>query len=97
VELSVVSAVVKQLQTTSRIRIEKGVAMPARHGTKPCPYPFMDMSVGDSFFIETSNGAAHNIINRLNRHKARFMKENPVGYKFESRRVPGGVRCWRVK
>ena len=57
-------------------------------------YPFQQMKVGDSFFIETKGideayKAAASAVSM-------FKKRNQPRWRFAVRRVPGGVRVWRT-
>jgi len=66
------------------IEIDKRVAIPA---SKP-KYPYDDMEVGDSFFVEGGNIQT---IANMNWRKGRRLS-----MKFISRRVDDGVRVWRT-
>jgi hypothetical protein len=67
--------------------VEKGLPVPGP--TMPCKYPWDQMEVGDSFFVEggsvtTLGASAYSAAKRL-------------GWKFTTRTVPGGARSWRIK
>jgi len=66
------------------IEIEKRVAIPE---SKP-KYPYDEMKVGDSFFVEGGN--IQTIAN------SNWRKGKLLGMKFISRRVDDGVRVWRT-
>jgi hypothetical protein len=73
------------------IEIDKGIPMPALGSAKK--YPFKDMEVGDSFFVEENekNGDINAIQKRLS--------VSAYGYrprKFSALKVEGGVRVWRI-
>lgn len=90
------SSVIK-LKPLGKYRVEKNVPLPRkRSAATPCPFPFLDMNVGDSFLVGGDQPRA--ITSRLNRWWGRFRKQHPEGdYQFSARTVDGGVRCWRVK
>jgi hypothetical protein len=73
------------------IEIDKGIPMPAKGWVKK--YPFKDMHMGDSFFVEENeqNGNSNAIQRRLS-VAAQGYKPN----KFSVRQVEGGVRVWRT-
>lgn len=68
--------------------IEKGIPIPeARTSSK---YPFHEMEVGDSFFVEKAGlQSVYSILTRTNK------KHAPKHW--ISRTVDGGVRIWRDK
>lgn len=53
-------------------------------------YPFAQMDLGDSFFVELDEQG----INVLRVLAWRFSKE--TGWKFVTKKVDGGVRVWRI-
>jgi hypothetical protein len=68
------------------IEIEKGIPLPVgRH-----KYPFLDMEIGDSFFV------GNRTTGEMSYHIAYFRKKHPLR-KFTCRTVDGGVRCWRIE
>lgn len=78
------------------IKIERGVPIPpparSRSAERQNKYPFDTMEVGDSFFVatkadETSAGIQRRLTACAAMHK-------PMRY--ATRRVDGGVRCWRI-
>jgi len=76
------------------IAIDKEIPIPeSRKSTgRKRMYPFHDLDVGDSFFVET-NEPHHRVKSLLQSvRKSRFPDK-----KFTTRIVNGGVRCWRVK
>lgn len=70
--------------------IEKNVpAPPAAQSTRR--YPFPDMEVGDSFFVQTESARTNP---RLRSCAALYGKRH--GKKFRVRSVDGGSRVWRI-
>jgi len=72
----------------AQFKIEKGIPLPkAGRQTK---WPFVDMAVGDSVFIEGqgSDGNAYAAARKL---KKRYGRE------FIAKAINGGVRIWRIK
>jgi hypothetical protein len=67
------------------IAIEKGIPAPVGKNHK---YPWDNMEVGDSFFVEgaTTTQMAGNITAQRRR----------LGWSFSQRKQNGGVRVWRV-
>lgn len=69
------------------VRIEKGHPIPTARR-----YPFKQMQVGDSFFIE-------NHPNRVSAAAACYARRH-AGYKFRTLKVReagrSGTRCWRI-
>ena len=83
-----------KIQTEERVVIDKQYPVPEacrRTGKKGRPniYPFHDMEIGDSIFLE---GQGHNSGARgsVKSFSARY------GKKFSSRIVDGGIRIWRI-
>jgi hypothetical protein len=68
-------------------QIEKGVSLNTVRASK---YPFRDMEVGDSFFVE-GDGAAATLV-----RYASVNEQRKSGKRFSTRRVEGGYRCWRI-
>lgn len=57
---------------------------PIKYETK---YPFRDMKVGDSIFIQSAKKTISH---------ARYW-EAVTNFKFTQRRLKGGIRIWRIK
>tara|TARA_R100000781_G_scaffold27375_3_gene20353 strand:- start:1841 stop:2086 length:246 start_codon:yes stop_codon:yes gene_type:complete len=81
------------------MKIEKDVPVPPR-GNKL--YPWKDMEIGDSFFVEASPEASMNQIqNTMFTSIRHYRKDLPEGYGISTRRWPRGkpygIRVWRVK
>jgi len=72
----------------SNIKIDKNfsISIPLGWRTK---YPFRDLDVGDSFFVE---GVGAELVRSSARSCARLHN-----MKFTTRTVEGGCRCWRIK
>lgn len=68
------------------MKVEKGIPAPVLR--EVVKYPYEDMEVGDSFYVE---GGTLNKLCYQNR-KAGIA----LGWKFTVRKVEGGVRVWRV-
>ena len=82
--------------------IEKEVPVPerVRGGAKESKYPFAEMAVGDSFFVDNPT-ADPKVANRV--RNASFRITKTLGYKFTIMNVDEreagrdiGVRTWRV-
>lgn len=77
-----------------RFSVEKGVPVPApRSGV--CPYPFLDMAPGDSFFVPADKSTVKQLRNSIYNRSRVFGKAEEC--KFLTRLVEGGVRCWRYE
>lgn len=68
------------------IKIDKGVPVPEKMGNK---YPFSEMEVGDSFYVD---GATPNQL----QNAASYWRKK-AGYKFVARRENEGARIWRIE
>lgn len=69
--------------------IEKNIPLPENH--KKPKYPFSDMQVGDSFFIQQGKKKT------INASAARYaMLQNPR-WKFVLINIDDGCRCWRTE
>lgn len=80
------------------ITIEKDIPIPPRRTPPPrAPkYPFADMVVGDSFFVETDNETTKRKFSSINLSSRKHAK-SVGGGRFVTRIVDGGVRCWRAE
>lgn len=69
------------------VEIESGVPLPPPRGGRS-RYPFAKMAPGDSFFVEADQ-----------RHVAAAASEygKAHGWRFATRKVAGGTRCWRTE
>jgi hypothetical protein len=71
-----------------KIKIDKGVPIPDIGGM----YPFKEMEIGDSFFVEC---LAKNVTRKANSILGSARNRRTNG-RYKVRTVEGGVRCWRV-
>lgn len=74
------------------MQIEKNIPLPPRAYDKAgrnARYPFPDMEIGDSFILKLS--AKRSVISCLMIYHSRKR-----GTKYASRRLPEGLRVWRV-
>ena len=72
-------------------QIEKDVPVAPKRGGRGGEYPFAAMEIGDSFFVP---GDAHRTQYRVSSAVSHYAAR--TGRKFTTRRVEGGVRCWRT-
>jgi hypothetical protein len=68
------------------LKLEHDVPLPRR---SKYPYPFADMAIGDSFLCHPENVVLFRAA-VSNAHRK-------LGYKFITRMLPEGMRCWRIK
>jgi hypothetical protein len=74
----------------SQINVEKGFPIPEVRKDSMRKYPWKEMEIGDSFFLEgITRNRAGSICNGGMR--------NNSGKKFSYRSIDGGVRIWRVE
>ena len=73
-------------------KIEKGIPIPPRSNIK---YPWGEMEVGDSFFVECEYSRKKH--QSIGGSKAQFIRHHKSKCKFTARRVDGGIRVWRIK
>lgn len=69
-----------------------GIPIPSKHSK----YPFHAMAVGDSFLVTVPDGSSLHTLRRFHSAVCQAiwrLKE----MQFTSRRVPGGIRVWRVE
>lgn len=79
------------------IKIDKGIPVPFPTGGRSFVYPFEDMEVGDSFFVQGKTS------DQLTNAAAHYRKKN--GWGFSARNVEEsvdeitkkGARIWRTK
>lgn len=67
-----------------KIKIDKGIPLPDNRNR----FPWAEMEVLDSFFIEGANHRVHYTAVPNKSHKPK---------KFTQRKVKGGVRIWRIE
>jgi hypothetical protein len=70
----------------SEFKIESDVPVPV--GNTRSKYPWAEMKVGDSFFVEHGS---QNVLSTSGRQYGKFH-----GGKFSTRREGNGVRVWRI-
>ena len=76
----------------SKIEIESDIPVPASYTNgRPASYPFRQMLVGQSIFIPASDVEPHQAAKRA------YAASRRTGYKFTCRKMPDGVRVWRVE
>lgn len=68
------------------MKVDKGI--PAPQPREVVEYPYEQMDVGDSFFVEGGT------LNRMCYRNRRAGEK--LGWRFTVRKVEGGVRVWRV-
>ena len=84
------------------LKIDKNIPIPPKrkenyHRGKR-KYPFLEMQVGDSFFVEcqqTPRARDHKII-QVNNVFRRYKKRHNLQIKITTRSVPEGIRVWRI-
>lgn len=64
------------------ISIDKSIPFPRR--ALKSVYPFAEMEIGDSFFVDEQGSVSTKTA------------EDRLGFKFKTRRINGGCRVWRV-
>jgi hypothetical protein len=72
-------------------KIEKNIPMPAARQPKQS-YPYREMEVGDSFFIEADAKRVNQI-----RTFASTKWRPATGFRFRVSAQPGGCRVWRTE
>ena len=77
-----------------KIKIETEVPVPTKT-TRKSKYPFREMEVGNSFFVNEKESVAR-LQQKLSAAASMFCKKNPA-YKFKTQAFDTGVRLWRVK
>jgi len=91
----------KPVKAAPRFAVQKGVPIPPRIGggrASVCPYPFLDMVRGDSFFVAASDHKAIVAARASVGNWARgFAKREAKGFRVVTRAVEGGLRCWRIE
>ncbi len=75
------------------ITIDKGVPVPPPR-TRASKYPWAEMEVGDSFFVEATAEEMKSRSANLSRGATTIAKQ--LGCRFTVRKVTGGVRVWRT-
>ncbi len=76
--------------------IERGIPLPRKTPGKPLKYPWRDMAVGSSIFIEGGEQARSAALSSASSRKRNL----PEGFKLASRKAEKdgkkGFRIWRV-
>lgn len=75
--------------------IEKNVPIPSgagKRGRAPI-YPFRQMEVGDSFFVESEVDSK---VQSTLTNAAFSISKSDASFRFSVRRVDGGYRVWRI-
>lgn len=89
----------------ARITVSPNVPIPESKRVMPgeARYPFLDMKVGDSFFVPLTKGKTVSQLRNAINSSAYYVPGKPgmSGAKFSTRKVEEngqvGIRCWRVK
>jgi hypothetical protein len=71
-------------------KIDKGIPVAPRRGSRASIYPFDDMDVGDSFLVPFETKAAKAV------HAAAQVARRRLGRTFAVRAVAEGTRVWRI-
>lgn len=79
----------------TNFQIEKNVPMPEGRG-RPSAYPWAEMQVNDSFFIEVDAASKTEVQNRTSASARMYRQKVGNGFKVATRSVDGGLRVWRV-
>lgn len=72
-------------------KIEKKIAIPPLHASKPLEYPIDQMKVGDSILIPNSSDC------ELKARSFPYSTARKMGMRMTRRRVPEGYRFWRIE
>lgn len=75
------------------MKIESGIIRPDGGKERKTKYPFKNMNVGDSFFME---GFSHTIQKNILNAGARYAEYNGLSWKFSTRKEGTGIRVWRI-
>lgn len=74
-----------------KIKIEKGIPIPARGGSE-AHYPWENMEVGDSFLVPGKGKTSKSLYVMVTKANKRYSPR-----RFISRAVKGGTRVWRIQ
>ena len=77
------------------MKIDRAVPIPKRKRGSTESYPWSEMTEGDSFFVGSINGEDPRITVKRVDNAARAAGHR-LGFKFTTRVVDGGARCWRT-
>lgn len=75
--------------------IEKNIPLPPIKQLARTQYPFEDMAKGDSFRVRVNGEPSKQVLSRVSAAATYAKKKH--GHKYTIRRLPGMVRCWRIK
>ena len=84
----------RSVQQEAKMKIDRNVPPPvdnSRDGIHWRKYPFPDMRVGDSLFLEGEDGR----LLKLAAKSFQYLRRAD-GWKYRSRQENGGTRVWRV-
>lgn len=73
------------------VKIEKKIQIP-RSKTRPNVYPWVDLKVGDSFFIDDAK-KQHVVFSCVKQYNINYKQKIQI----TTRREGKGVRVWRIK
>jgi len=82
--------------------IEKNKTIPPIE-SKSIKYPFAEMDINDSFFVEVKDGEDLHLVRKRLLSSASsyvmrdFFENKTLKRKYITRFVDGGIRCWRIK
>jgi hypothetical protein len=74
-------------------KVDDDVPIPAPtwHSRREPKYPFATMKVGQSFFASGDKE-----VRRVSAAASRYAREHE-GVAFTTRKIRGGIRCWRIR
>jgi len=75
--------------------IERDVPLPERGAKTKAKYPFAKMKIGDSFLVRAPGGYCSALSSRVGQ-AANYRAKAYPGERYTTRRVPGGLRVWRI-
>ena len=75
--------------------VENGIPVPRKPQGRAPLYPFAGMQVNDSFFL-ACDGSPRPLVTRILVAARHYVAKHAPSARFTTRRVEGGVRCWRV-
>ncbi len=75
----------------NKYTIEKGITLKSIPRDFAEPFPFMQMEIGDSFFVGTEKKIAQRC------QSASFHIRKKTGKVFSTRKTGDGYRCWRTQ
>lgn len=77
-----------------KIKIEKGIPVPNKN--LKIQYPFDEMEVVDSFFIDSNNMDINKLQIKIATKATYYKSRINNKVKFTCKKVDNGVRCWRI-